>query len=314
MPVYAGAPWIPKFKGIGGDTKFNDWKEQIQGLLQAREFSEAQKVSITLGALADEAKREVCVLGETQRDTVAKILAYLESLYGDQVPVATLRSQFFSCIQSANESLRSFVLRLRELFCRLQRRDSDSPLSEGHLQDQLLMGIHNADLRRTVKTFARRNPEKDFNAVLEEMFLLEREQRPGSMSESLSQAVGESSASSSLTGKDDWMETFRKEILQEVKGQMNMWRQEMTRQSHSSVSEPTRHPQHTNQPTRHVQHTNQPTRHLQHANQPPPRRRVQSYSTNDWDSEGRPICHRCGRVGHMARFCRPPSESNAALN
>ena len=29
MPVYVG-PWIPTFKGIVGDTKFNDWKEQIQ--------------------------------------------------------------------------------------------------------------------------------------------------------------------------------------------------------------------------------------------------------------------------------------------
>lgn len=294
MPIYAGAPWIPKFKGVGGELKFSEWKEQIQSLLQTREFNEQQKVSIVLGALTDEAKREVCVLGDTDRDTVVKILKHLETLYGDQVPVANLRLQFFSCTQNASESLRAYVLRLRELFCRLKRRDPDGPLDEGHLLDQLLMGLRNAELRSTIRTYARRNPDATFNTVLEEIFLLECEQRPGAGHEIVAQAVGESSASKSVTGKEDWAETFRWELLQEVRGQMHALRQEITQQLQPAADEPARYPP-------------QP-------NQPPLRRRFQSYTPNTWAADGKPICRRCGRTGHIARFCRPPSESNADLN
>lgn len=294
MPVYAGAPWIPKFKGAGGDLKFNKWKEQIQSLLHVREFNEQQKVGIVLGALTDEAKREVCVLGDTDRDTVAKILKHLDTLYGDQVPVANLRSQFFSCIQIASESLRAYVLRLRELFCRLNKRNPDGPLDESHLLDQLLMGLRNAELRSTIRTYARRNPDATFNTVLEEIFLLEREQRPGAGHEIVAQAVGGSSVFKSVTGKEDWAETFRQELLQEVRGQMNALRQEMIRQLQPAAGEPMRCPQ--------------------RPNQPPLRRRVQSYTPNTWAADGKPICRQCGRTGHIARFCRPPSESITDLN
>lgn len=293
MPVYAGAPWIPKFKGVGFDMKYKEWKEQIQSLLQVRDFNEAQKVGIVLGALTDEAKREVCVLGDTERDTVAKIFTHLDFLYGDQVPVAILRSQFFSCTQMANESLRSYVLRLRELFRRLHQRDPDGALEERHLQDQLLMGIRNVELRSTVRTYARRNPDATFNAVLEEIFLLEREQRPGTGSAVVAQAVGESSLPKPSTGKSDWTEVFKRELLQEMRGQMDSFRQEMIQQFQPNTTELTRYP---------------------HPSQPAPRRRLQSHTSHTWAADGKPICHRCGRVGHIARFCRPPSESNVNLN
>lgn len=57
MPVYPGAPWLPKFKGPDDDVKYSDWKEQIQGLLGTQKLIEARKVDIVLGALAGEAKR-----------------------------------------------------------------------------------------------------------------------------------------------------------------------------------------------------------------------------------------------------------------
>lgn len=92
------------------------------------------------------------------------------------------------------------------------------------------MGIRNAELRSTVRTFVRRNAGASFNEVLGEVFLLEREQRPGAGPELVAQAVGESPAKNVVTGKGDWTETFRWEILQEVRGQMNARRQEMAQQ------------------------------------------------------------------------------------
>lgn len=86
MPVYPGAPWLPKFKGPNCDLKYHDWKEQIQGLLGAQELAEARKIDIVLGALAGEAKRQVSVLEDDERDRVRKIFLYLDSLYGDRTP------------------------------------------------------------------------------------------------------------------------------------------------------------------------------------------------------------------------------------
>lgn len=237
---------------------------------------------------------DVCVLRDTDRDTVAKILNRLDTLYGYQVPVAILRSQFFSCSQTSSESLRSYVLRLQELFRRLKKQDPNGPLDESHLLDQLLMGIRNAELRSTIRAYAHRNPDATFNTVLEETFELEREQQPGAGHEIVAQAVGESSVSQPVTGKDTWAETFRKELLQEVRGQMTALRQEMTWQLQPMAGQPTPYPQ--------------------HPNQPPHRRRLQTYTPNTWAADGKPICRRCGHTGHIARFCRPPSGSNANLN
>ena len=43
MPVYPGAPWLPKFKGPGGDLRYGEWKAQIKGLLGSQELTEAKK-------------------------------------------------------------------------------------------------------------------------------------------------------------------------------------------------------------------------------------------------------------------------------
>lgn len=130
MPVYPGVPWVPKYKGPEADVSYGDWKEQIQGLLNAQEIAEARKVEILIGALSGEAKRQVSVLEEKDRDQIRKIFAYLDSLYGDNTSLAVLRSQFFSCIQKQNESVKSFTLRLRELHCRLQQRNPNQAPTE----------------------------------------------------------------------------------------------------------------------------------------------------------------------------------------
>lgn len=135
MPVYPGAPWLPKFKGLNDDLKYHDWKEQIQGLLGVQELTEARQVAIVLGALAGEAKRQVSVLEEGERDKVGKIFLYLDFLYGSRTPIPVLRSQFFSCVQKPDETVSSYILMLRELHCRLRQHDPDHTPSNAALRD-----------------------------------------------------------------------------------------------------------------------------------------------------------------------------------
>ncbi|KAK0147898.1 Paraneoplastic antigen-like protein 5 [Merluccius polli] len=196
MPVYPGAPWLPKFKGPGDDLKYCDWKEQITGLLGAQELTELKKVDILLGALAGEAKRQVSVLEEGENDQVRKMFFYLDSLYGDRTPVSVLRSQFFSCTQRPSETVPTFILRLRELYYRLRRHDPDNSPSDAALGDQLLPG----------------SGLEDFAAIRQEALLLDTEY------------------GNTQTEGSDWKETLKQEIMEDVKAQMRGLTQELMRE------------------------------------------------------------------------------------
>lgn len=72
MPIYPGAPWVPHFHGLGGDLKYQEWKEQIKGILDVQELTEVQRVAIVLGALRGEARRQIEVLDQGERDRASK--------------------------------------------------------------------------------------------------------------------------------------------------------------------------------------------------------------------------------------------------
>ncbi|CAL9694508.1 unnamed protein product [Knipowitschia caucasica] len=226
MPVYPGAPWLPKFKGPGDDLKLCDWKEQMEGLLGSQELTEPRRVAIVLGALAGEAKRQVSVLEDDEKDTARKFFAYLCSLYGDQTPTSVVRSQFFCCAQKPGETVQSFVLRLRELYCRL-RRHGDPP-SEAALRDQLLLGLREGPMTQALKVYARRHPDADFAALREEALLLDSEY--GSSASEVTCSIVNNKSSFSKEPYSDWKETLKRDIMEEVKAEMKGLAQELIRE------------------------------------------------------------------------------------
>ena len=291
MPVYPGAPWVPKFKGPDSDVKYGDWKEQIHGLLNAQDVAEARKVDILTGALAGEAKRQVSVLGEGDRDQARKIFTYLDSLYGDNTPVAVLRSNFFGCIQKPDESVKSFTLRLRDIYCWLLRRSPDDSPSEANLQEQMLLGLQEGPLSQTLRAYVRRHPDQDFAAVHREALLLEEEQGGHRGLEATCFAVGESRHTRTPV-EPDWKESLKREIMNDVKEQMKGLAQEVINEIKPLL-------QHT---------ANAPSHHHPRFGQRQP-----SYN-NTWTSDGQPVCRRCNQAGHMARFCRATPNARPALN
>lgn len=128
-----------------------------------------------LGALAGEAKQQVSVLEDDERDRASKIFLYLHSLYGDRTPTPVLRSQFFSCVQRPEETLPSFILRLRELYCKLRQHGPDGTLPDTVQRDQLLLELREGSLAQTRKVYARHNPNKTFAAIRKEALLLDAE-------------------------------------------------------------------------------------------------------------------------------------------
>lgn len=94
MPVFPGAPWVPKFGGPESELKYGEWKEQLQGIVQYVGLTEPQKAGILMGALTEVPKRQINVLSEEERNTAVKIFAELEKLYKEQAPVSVIRTQF----------------------------------------------------------------------------------------------------------------------------------------------------------------------------------------------------------------------------
>lgn len=285
MPIFAGAPWVPKFDGSPQGMKYSEWKEQISSLIFAAAVNEAQAVSLVLGALHGDAKREILVLDEKDRDKATKIFAELASLYGDQLPLSVLRSKFFSCRQKPNEALRAYALRLRELHRQLHSKDADNAPSDEQLRDQLLLGLREGSLCRALKTYVRRNPDEAFAGVYKEALLLEEEHHQLENQDAACALVSEPHVPPSSSKEQHWKKTLKEELLGDLKAHLRELTQELWSDRRPASSIPSYE-----------------------------RKRTQSQSRFLWDSEGKPICHRCSQSGHIGRHCRSRSESQPALN
>ena len=286
MPVYPGAPWLPKFEGTEGREKYDEWKQQIRGLLSTQELTEAKKVAIILHTLSGEAKRQVMVAEEEERNTTVKIFTCLDSLYKETVSLSKLRSQFYGCTQRPGESISAYILRFRELACGLRRHDGDAAPSNAVLKDQLLMGLTEGPLSRALRIYARRNPDEDFTALRQEALSLDNEY--GGTTDVTCHAVHPSSASNPPQDRD-WRETLKKEIMEDVKAQMQGMTKELMKEIKPLL-----------QPSDDARSRAPSPPERQRA---PPRNRYVPFQKNEWDNAGRPICRQCRQAGHIARFC-----------
>lgn len=281
MPFFMGGPWMCKFDGLG-TVKLGEWKTQIKYMLSVQRLSAQQQVQFLVGSLDGDARREVLALEEEDRDTTKKIFDLLTALYGDNTPIAALRAQFFNCKQEPRQSLRSFALHLRELFCRLKSRD-ETGLEEGDilLRDQFILGLRDGPVRQELRKQVRRTPTLTFEVVKAEALALEHEcQEHWEPSACMSANVG----SHPSRPVSDWKVEFRNEIMKEVKEQMSQL-------SKTLVDELRGHqlpPQESAQPEGRWRN---------------PRAAAMPTNRFKWDPQGRPICSRCDGVGHISRRC-----------
>lgn len=291
MPVFPGAPWVPKFGGPNLELKYEDWKEQLKGLVQYVE-TEQQKVGVLMGALTGEARGQINVLEEENRNTTAKIFDALNGLYGGRAPVSIVRAQFYGCRQKPDESVQSYVLRLRELNYKLQQSDPDGAPTDVHLKEQFLLGLEEGPLTQTLRRYARQHPDGTFNALRQEALLLEEDGCGHKRPEVICTAVGGANNPHSRPQETDWKTELKKEIMMELKDQLKDWTQELVRELRPRS------------PQRQTSYTQR---------REPERHRVPA-SSNSWSADGKPICRRCQQVGHIARFCRDSNQSTSPLN
>lgn len=319
MPWFMGGPWVPKF-GEGGPSKFQEWRNQIEAFIRAQGLNEVQRVDFVLSALEGNAKREIILLAEGERNTDVKILDALASLYGGQQSVAQLRIQFFNCKQQPGEGVGPFTLRLRELH---QRWRDKEPLTAGTddelLRTQCIMGLRHGLIKQELSRQVRRAPTSTFADTCSEAKALEQELAPEeevqvcpTFSTPPSRpAVTPTGVEDERMSASDWQrmkDSLRTELQQELKEQLTSLGKSLVEELKGQLGQAST----TQSPVTEAPfsshwrpHSDRDSRRQRLGSAPPGQQRYQ------WDAQGRAICHDCGEVGHIQRFCprRRPAQS-----
>lgn len=297
MPFIMGMPWVQRFGGLGSEVKLGEWQAQMEMMLGFQPIDDAQKADLIMGFLDGEAKREILTLEKTCRNTPRKIFAVLSTLYGDSTHVSVLRAQFFNCRQEPNQSLRSFSLRLRELFLRLKRKD-DAGLEHSDilLRDQFIMGLREGPIKQELRRQVRKHRALSFDEVKLESLALEEEQDDSWPAGPSCLAVNRSSPSPQNSATD-WKQEFRREILKEVKEQLTETAKVLVNELRAEINGPPC-------PPCPPVPTARPRAYSEDSGRT--RQRFRTSSNNQdfkWDPRGRPICNQCGEPGHIRRHC-----------
>ena len=171
-----GAALIPKFNGA--NIPLTDWVERLDSSVRLFEIPAAHFADLAVNALEGEARRAVMVLPEKERDNRAAIVARLESLYGENTPIAELRKNFYSREQYDRETIPQFAVALQEIWCRLEEKMAPTGTGVANpdqlIRDQFLAGVWSPSLKRALKDRVRADGTVKFAVILQEA--IEREQ------------------------------------------------------------------------------------------------------------------------------------------
>ena len=292
-------------------------------MLRAQRWSDEQQCDFLLSALEGEPRREILILEQTEWDTPDKIFKQLKELYGDKMSVGALRAMFYDCRQRQEESMRAYILRLRELGQRLLSKEPrDRRHSDLHLRDQFVLGIREVEIQRNLRRLLRQDDGLSFEQVRTEALHLEGDGVDMWSREPTCAAVRGDQINH---GKSAWQDQFKAEVFTELKEQIaelkRTFREELrvglkeaTGRSESNQSAPRTY---SNDERAYNPGPNQQVRRPvapRPASEPrhgTPSAGYQSPPGYQWDSQGQPICCKCGTSGHLARECREGAPRSA---
>lgn len=269
----------PKFTGKMSIDQLTveQWVEEVRKCLQVRPMSLAEQLVFIMDHLEGGAKNEVDFYPLVCRDTPEKLFAVLTKNYSCAQSYVAAQSQLFQRTQHEGESLREYSHALKSLMdVAVRKTPGGIPNHDMILRDQFIEHVLDDSLRRELKQCVLKSPHLSFLDLREAALNWAEASRPGSKNRSRvfscdSQCTGMGEVNASVVSVNQTDEIAQiKESLRRQQVQLDTILQHLTaqpphpRQSHVAVNP----------------------------------------STRSRDSTDKPVCHRCSKPGHIARFCR----------
>lgn len=264
----------PRFSGKMSvdNISVEDWVEEANRSLTTRRMSKLEQALFLYDLLDGEAKREIKFSPAADRNDPQKIFEILKNNFRCSKSLNALYRQFYHRRQFESESVREYSHVLMELMEQIKEKDTDLEHSDRLIRDQFVEGLRNEKLQGDLLDQIAANHRLSFRAIRSEALdwinrHAQTTPRPRAYSCNSYEAdsnVVSASPSSELT---ELRECFRKQ-----QAQLDAILSKLG-QSHSVPSS-------TNRP---VGAQSRPYK---------------------FQADGKPICLRCNKAGHIARLCR----------
>lgn len=172
MPYYFGAPWLPTYSGNArtpGTSTLREFKEKMQSMFRLYPLSDAQKVEILMGQLKGPALREARAWSAEERGTVEAIFKKLMGIF-DSRTISDLKGRLYARKQNPQESLREFALGLQEAMKAVQALDPrEVQQADETLINLFVEGARGESIRAQLRMWKRQQPQCTFAEFKETM-------------------------------------------------------------------------------------------------------------------------------------------------
>ncbi|XP_066270928.1 uncharacterized protein [Branchiostoma lanceolatum] len=267
LPQFTGLPSKP------GDLNVDEFILECKRSFKVWGTPKDQQGFLVGRACVGEAKAQVQLLNDANKDDVDIVFVHLREAYADKAPFSALIQAFYARQQLPGESIRQYSLALQTVMRRASDKDVDNkqlPNPDLTLRDKFIAGLRDQALRKDLLKLMREKNDSKFKDVREEALHLSGEYDEEIRSEptmrvAMQTAERHSSPDSSSLCAQVAQLTVE---LAAIKGHMSQ------QGAASQQGAPFRSSY-----------------------------RPRGLPGDKWTPDGRPICRRCGGPGHMARAC-----------
>ena len=151
-----------------GDCSLDQWLEEFDFYSRQLELTEAEQLEAALDHLGGVAKDEIACCPLAERDTIQKLIALLNRLFGQSENIAALTSAFYARNQYDSETLTEFSREIMLIHDRMERV-ADGPeraalqvMRDKALKERLVQGARDEAVRRELRRLRIERPELPF--------------------------------------------------------------------------------------------------------------------------------------------------------
>lgn len=159
---------LRKFAGSRDDHLIEDWILDAERATTGQ--SDADAVDFLLYHLDGAAKEEVRLRPTEERANPAAVFTILRNSFGEGLTSTQAMRKFFERRQRERETIQEYSHSLMVLLSRVERLNAAAVTDKDRLlRDQFLENLHDPQLRRDIKRWARDHPTKSFQEIREEV-------------------------------------------------------------------------------------------------------------------------------------------------